>query len=181
MSKNKIVKRIRLSRVWHRYIGTSLAFFLLISALTGILLSLKKDISFLQPPTQKVSQLDGQKWLSIEEMQLKANEAFYQKYPEQSNNRIKRMDVRPNKGIAKVIYENGDWEVQINAYTGAQLSIAKRHSDWIERLHDGSIISDVFKVISMNFLGIGLVLMITTGLWLWYGPKRFRKLRRRRD
>jgi len=60
------------------------------------------------------------------------------------------------------------------------LSVARRHSDWIEQLHDGSIISDLFKLISMNFLGIGLLIMILSGLWLWYGPKKFRKMKRRK-
>jgi hypothetical protein len=26
----------------------------------------------------------------------------------------------------------------------------------------------------MNFLGIGLLFLIGTGVWLWYGPKRVR-------
>jgi len=54
------------------------------------------------------------------------------------------------------------------------LSIDKRYSDWIESLHDGSIISDGFKLVSMNFLGMGLLFLIFTGLWLWYGPRRIR-------
>ena len=179
--RNKSVERLRQSRVWHRFIGTGLAVFLLISSITGILLSLKKDIAFLQPPTQKVEHPPGQKFLSIEEIGNKANLAFRSAYPDQKANQIERIDFRPNKGIAKVIYEKGDWEVQINGYSGEHLSIARRHSDWIERLHDGSIVSDLFKLISMNLLGFGLLLMIISGLWLWYGPKRYRKLRRRRD
>ena len=179
--RNKSVKRLRQSRVWHRFMGTGLALFIFISASTGILLALKKDLSFLQPPTQKVELIAGQKWLTVEEISIKADQAFYKLYPDQIGNKISRIDFRPAKGIAKVIYENGDWEVQVNGYSGEHLSIARRHSDWIERLHDGSIVSDLFKLISMNLLGFGLLLMILSGLWLWYGPKRYRKLRRRRD
>ena len=179
--KNKFVKRIRLSRKWHRFIGTSLAFFLLISSVTGILLSLKKEIPILQPPTQKVEIKDGMVWMSIEKLSSMSDKIFHSTYPDQVNNKINRIDFRPSKGIAKFIYKDGDWEVQLNGFTGEKLSIARRHSDWIERLHDGSIVSDIFKLISMNILGLGLLLMILSGLWLWYGPKRYRQIRRRRD
>ena len=40
--------------------------------------------------------------------------------------------------------------------------------------------SDLFKLISMNGLGIGLLVLMLTGLWLWYGPRRYRRLKRRR-
>ena len=82
------------------------------------------------------------------------------------------------KGIVKILFEKGWWEVQLDCTTGAVYSTAQRHADWIEQLHDGSIISAKFKLISMNLLGIGLALMVLTGIWLWYGPKLVRRLRR---
>jgi uncharacterized iron-regulated membrane protein len=84
------------------------------------------------------------------------------------------MDIRPSKGIVKILFEDGNWEVQVDGKSGEVLSIDKRYSDWIESLHDGSIISDGFKLVSMNFLGMGLLFLIFTGLWLWYGPRRIR-------
>ena len=88
------------------------------------------------------------------------------------------MDVRPSKGIAKVLFKEGNWEVQIDGTSGEVKSIAKRYSDWIESLHDGSIISDLFKLISMNLLGIGVLFLMGTGIWLWYGPKVVREMKR---
>jgi uncharacterized iron-regulated membrane protein len=90
------------------------------------------------------------------------------------------MDVRPSKGIVKVLFEKGWWEVQVDGATAEVLSIKRRNSDWIEQLHDGSIISDGFKLVSMNVLGIGLLLMIFTGWYLWYGPRKYRRLKRDR-
>lgn len=118
-------------------------------------------------------------WKSLDEIARIADDAFQKAHPEIKNS-VDRMDVRPSKGIVKVLFENGYWEVQVDGQSGAVKSIAKRHSDWIEALHDGSIVNDVFKLISMNILGVGLVVMIATGLWLWYGPKRYRKLKRNR-
>lgn len=174
----KIVQRLRTFRVWHRTIGLFVAIFLLISSVTGILLALKKDIPAIQPPTQKVEFQITDNWLSIPVLEEKAKKALQAKFPDQKINKVDRIDIRPSKGIAKVIFTNANWEVQINAFTGETLSIGKRYSDWIESLHDGSIINDLFKLISMNLLGISVIFMIFTGLWLYYGPKRFRKLRK---
>ncbi len=109
-----------------------------------------------------------------------AETALYDTQPAQLDNPIDRIDVRPGKGIAKVLFEKGWWEVQIDGVNGEILSVAKRHSDWIEKLHDGSIVSDFFKLLTMNALGIGLLILMITGLWLWYGPRIYRKLNRRR-
>ena len=91
---------------------------------------------------------------------------------------IDRIDVRPSKGIVKVLFARNNWEVQVDATSGNVYSIDRRHSDWIEAIHDGSIISQTFKFVSMNLLGIGLIILILAGVWLWYGPKRIRKLKK---
>lgn len=178
---SRITKSLRTYRVYHKYFGLSLAIFLFISALTGIFLAWKKDVGWIQPPTQKGTSKDLEDWQPISELAALAQTAFYETYPEQSTNGIDRIDVRPDKGMAKVLFEKGWWEVQIDGSSGEILSIAKRHSDWIEKLHDGSIIGDLFKLITMNTLGVGLIVLMVTGLWLWYGPRLYRKWNRRRS
>jgi len=174
------VQRLRNFRKWHRLLGLSLSLFLLISAVTGILLALKKEVNVIQPPTQKGISKDMTSWKSIAELSEIATTAFYNKYPDQKTNAVDRIDVRPSKGMVKVLFEKSQWEVQVDAQSGEVLSMARRHSDWIEALLDGSIISDLFKLISMNFLGIGVITLLGTGIWMWYGPKEFRKLKRKR-
>lgn len=142
-------------------------------------MALKKDIDILQPPTQKGVSTELATWLPMDMLAQLAQKALLEQHPAEKTNKIDRMDVRPSKGIVKVLFKKGNWEVQLDGKTGKVKSIAKRHSDWIEALHDGSIISDGFKLISMNFIGFGLIFMIATGLWLWYGPKRYRVLKKR--
>lgn len=155
--------------------GIVLAVFLLLSALTGVLLGWKKNVDLLQPPTQSgvdkalasykpVDELARASLLAVDSLGLTADN-------------FDRIEYRPTKGIAKVIFDTGSWEVQVDATSLEILSVAKRHSDWIETIHDGSIISDAFKLVSMNILGLGLVFLTVTGLWLWYGPKRIRSLK----
>jgi len=168
------IESLRKFRVWHRGIGIVVSLLVIVSASTGILLALKKEANSIQPPTQKGISTDLNDWKSIAELSFIAQEALMSQQTEISTI-IDRIDVRPSKGMVKVLFEEAWWEVQVDGKSGEVLSIAKRHSDWIEALHDGSIISDGFKLISMNFLGFGLLLMVFTGLWLWYGPKQYRK------
>ncbi len=181
MSKLKqYVLSLRSFRVWHRYTGIILLVIVLISSITGILLAWKKDFDVLQPPTQKGVSKDLSTWKPLHELAETAQLALVEAHPEQSENPIDRMDARPKKGIVKVLFKKGYWEVQLDGTSGEVKSIAKRHADWIEHLHDGSIISDFFKLLSMNTLGFGLILLLGSGFWLWYGPKRIRKLKQQK-
>lgn len=179
MIRERIVKVLRKFRVVHRWIGVCLALFLFLSAATGILLSLKKNFDILQPSTQKGQSKELSTWKPLEELQAVAYEAALQHNPK-TVNEISRMDVRPDKGVVKVIFKQDNLEIQLDGTTAEVLSVAPRWSDWIESLHDGSIISDLFKVVSMNVLGWGLILMIVSGFLLWYGPRRIRKHRKKR-
>ncbi|MEM6964561.1 MAG: PepSY domain-containing protein [Bacteroidota bacterium] len=180
MNIKKLSKSLRKFRVFHRWLGLGLALLLIISAVTGVLLALKKDIDVIQPPTQKGSSKDLSDWKPLAEISTLAETAFHEAHPDQRENLVDRLDVRPSKGIVKVLFEKGYWEVQIDGKSGAIKSIAKRHSDWIENLHDGSIISDSFKLVSMNVLGFGLLFIIITGTWLWFGPRKVRKEKRKK-
>lgn len=171
-----LADRLRSFRVYHRYLGLFLGVFILISSVTGILLGWKKDVDLLQPPTQKGATTDLQQWLPLAELSsrslagLDSAEAI-------NNNPIDRIEARLDKGIVKTIFKEGSWEVQLDASTGKVLSVARRHSDWIEKVHDGSIISDLFKLISMNVLGFGLLILSLTGFSLWFYPKKIRKIK----
>ncbi|MBO3699944.1 PepSY-associated TM helix domain-containing protein [Roseivirga sp. E12] len=176
MSTRSVAKSVRGYRKIHRYLGLSISILLIISAITGVLLGWKKNIDLLQPPTQKGEQLDYAQYQPVESLANVAATAVDSLGLSASN--IDRIEYRPTKGIAKVIFDTGSWEVQVDATNLAVLSVAKRHSDWIESLHDGSIISDFFKLISMNFLGIGLLFLIITGIWLWWGPKKIRAIKK---
>ena len=179
MILQKLIKKLRNYRVYHRLLGLGLSVFLLISAVTGLLLGWKKNVDLIQPPTQKGVSKDLSTWMPVADLAVIAESAFRERVPGQENNGIDRMDVRPGKGIVKVLFDNGWWEVQVDGTSGEVLSVARRHSDWIEALHDGSIVTDWFKLGMMNILGLGLVIMIVTGLWLWYGPKVVRRVKRR--
>jgi uncharacterized iron-regulated membrane protein len=149
--------------------------FLFLSSVTGLLLGWKKNVGLLQPATLQGGSSDVADWVSYETVVRNANRALDSICHDQTG--IERIDARPDKGIIKVVYHNY-WEVQVDGKTGKALSVAPRHADWIEHIHDGSIISDGFKLIYTNYIGWGLMIMSITGFWLWYGPRRIRKVKR---
>ncbi|NJK82554.1 MAG: PepSY domain-containing protein [Saprospiraceae bacterium] len=154
MKQQRIISSLRQFRMWHRVLGVFLALFVVISAITGVFLAFKKNVAILQPPTQKTTANNLREWKSLAEIEAIAQSAFQQTFPDKEN-KVERLDVQPAKGIVKVLFKNGWWEVQLDGSTGEVLSIGQRHADWIEKLHDGSIIGDTFKLIAMNFLGLG--------------------------
>ena len=160
----------RLNRKIHRWAGIITALPVIIILITGILLLLKKDVGWIQPPSQKGSS---------KELKLSFDQVLeiVSKVPDvnlQSWNDINRLDVRPKKGLIKV-RGNNDWEVQIDAKTGAVLQVAERRSDFIESIHDGSYFHENVKL--GVFLPVALLLLViwATGLYLFLLPYLGRK------
>lgn len=175
MILKKLVKQLRWSRSLHKVTGISLAFFVFITGVSGVLLGWKKNVEILQPANQKGSGILLSNWIPLDRVSQIAQHAMDSVL--QRTVVIDRMDVRPDHGIIKVTFKEGYWEVQVDATSGKVLSIAQRHADWIEHIHDGSILSEWTKVFYTNILGLGLITLALSGLWLWYGPKVIRKLK----
>lgn len=176
-------KKIRWFRRIHRKISIALMLFFLLIAATGILLGLKKQAGLLAP-TQKGESADFSKWLPVDSLHKKAIIYLRDSVSNQLSARLDRIDIRPDKGIAKFIFKDHYWGLQLDCTTGELLLKEKRTSDFIENLHDGSILDKILgtsdeqiKASYMTLTGIGLVVLIISGFWLWFGPKRIRKLK----
>ena len=165
-------------RKLHRWGGVITLAPLLIVIATGLLLQVKKQVPWVQPPTQKGSH--SEPTLRFDEILAVARsvpEASVETWED-----VDRLDVRPGKGIVKLQAKNR-WEVQVDSATGEVLSSTLRRSDWIEALHDGSFFHDAAKL--WIFLPNGLILLglWMTGAYLWWlpiGVKR-KKQRQRRN
>jgi uncharacterized iron-regulated membrane protein len=173
-------KLLRALRSLHTYAGIPLLAFVVISSVTGLALGWKKNIELLQPPSQRGASTDLHRWRPLHELAAIAEGARAEHLPGErgAQREIDKMEVRNDRGIVKVIFTDY-WEVQLDGATGEVKSVARRHSDWIEKLHDGSIVSDPFKLFAMTALALGLLALAASGFWLWYGPRRIRAERRR--
>tara|TARA_R110002096_G_scaffold199271_17_gene383136 strand:- start:7400 stop:7966 length:567 start_codon:yes stop_codon:yes gene_type:complete len=144
---------------------------------TGIILLLKKDIAWIQPPTQrgasKVPMLPFERILAVSQAVPEADISDW--------NDVDRLDVRPSKGIVKVRAENR-WEIQIDNESGEVLQVAFRRSDLIESIHDGSWFHDKAKLWVFLPSAVLLFILWITGIVLFlqpFGAKRKRKQRQR--
>ena len=168
MNISSLVAFIRNTRKLHKIIGLSIGLLIIISSVSGILLAFKKQSEFIQPSTQRGIETNSEAFVSVDQLM---DIAICEIEIEKEALIIDRLDIRPNKGIAKVLFKDLNWEMQIDLSSGKVLSQKARYSDLIERIHDGSIISESFKLLSMSSLGLGLLILSFSGLSLWYGPK----------
>ena len=78
MKLKTLIKSLRDFRVFHRWMGLTLALLLVISAVTGILLALKKEVDTIQPPTQKGVSKNLAEWKSLDELSAIAEKALHE-------------------------------------------------------------------------------------------------------
>jgi len=162
--------------------------FIFIVAITGLALAWKKhSANIIMPETQKSVAIELSQWKDIAILEEIAVDTLTrilnnQQTEESISVYVDRIDIRKKDGVAKFLFTEGFWEVQISGSTAEVLSVGRRHSEWIENIHDGSILddlfstsNDLFKLLFSNIAGIGLLLFTITGFWMWYGPKRMRK------
>lgn len=164
----------RWSRKLHRWGAVLTAVPVLVVIVTGLLLQVKKEVTWVQPPTMRgtpgPANLDWETVLLATKEIPEANVASWDD--------IDRLDVRPDRSLIKVQCRNR-WELQLDWTTGKVLHSAYRRSDWIETLHDGSFFGEFSKY--YLFLPSGLILfgLWFTGAYLWYLPIHVRRKKRR--
>lgn len=155
----------RLNRWIHHWATLIVALPVMIMIGTGIILLLKKDVDWVQPPSAKgIGKIPT---ISFEQVLTAA-----QSIPEAQITGwgdIDRLDVRPAKGMLKIRAENR-WEIQIDSETAEVLQVAFRRSDLIESIHDGSFFHDKMKLFVFLPAAIVLALMWLTGLYLFALP-----------
>ncbi len=160
MKPNKLIRKI------HHWTTVFLALPLLAIIISGLLLQVKKQSGWIQPPEHRGSTTEPRADLQ----QILASVSAIETLGVSSWQDIDRLDVRPAKGLVKVILHNG-WEAQVDIGTGEVLQTAYRRSDLIESIHDGSFFGgDWVKLGLFLPTGIALLLMWLTGLWLFLLP-----------
>ncbi|MFP8488924.1 PepSY domain-containing protein [Gracilimonas sp. Q87] len=149
----------------HRWGGALIALPFLLVLITGLFLQVKKEVNWIQPPSQQgVSAIPSISFDDILSASRTVPEAKISTWQD-----IDRLDVRPDKGIVKVRAVNR-WEIQIDTETAEVLQVAYRRSELFESLHDGSWFHDSAKL--WIFLPSGLVVTVLwiTGMYLFFVP-----------
>lgn len=181
-SRQQQAKVLRVFRKVHRVTGALLFVFFFIVAITGLFLGWKKNSKgYLLAKSYKGISADTKKWLPVDSLAVKAVHYLRDSVGADLGTTIDRIDVRPEKGMVKFLFTEHFTALQLDASTGALLHIETRRADFIEKIHDGSIVdhylgisSGSFKLFYTTVMGLALLLFTITGFWLWYGPKRMR-------
>lgn len=184
--RKKQANLLRLFRKAHRKTGAFLFIFFFIISITSLLLGWKKNSNgTILPKTEIGISSDLKDWMKMDTLQTIAFNTLKSSIDNNIKLELNRIDVRPEKGVAKFNFDYDYWEVQLDGTTGKVLAVSKRNSDLIENIHDGSILdvlfntnSDILKLIYTTIMGTALLTFTITGFWLWYGPKRMRKAKR---
>jgi uncharacterized iron-regulated membrane protein len=177
--RKQLAKKSRTYRKLHRNIAIPLVFFMFLLGASGLLLTWKDQLRF--KPKTKIVKANSRDLISLETIK---NNAIEHINTLNLSSVINRIDYRPNKGIAKVRFENHFTELQVDCYTGEIVSANNRTADVIEMIHDGSIIDFLFKnkskpikLFYSTTTSLGLMILAFSGFWLWIKPKQLKKLK----
>jgi len=175
---------LRISRKIHRATGACLFAFFFLMSVTGLLLGWKKHSGgTIAPKSYQGTSTDLKTWLPMDSLHTLACSALHEAVSPALSLELDRIDIRKDKGMVKFVFVDDFWGIQLDGATGKVLHVERRRSDFIEKLHDGSILdyyfgttSEPIKVMYTSIMGLALLTFTITGFWLWYGPKRMRKL-----
>ncbi len=173
--RQRQARTLRQTRKVHRWTGVALFLFFFLIGITSVLLGWKKNSDYLMPPTARGSNTELAEWLPTPALVSRAQRALVDSLGPAYGTAIDRLDFRPGKGSVKFLFREHYGEVQLDGATGAVLSVGIRRSDFIEQLHDGSIVSDPVKLVYSTVMGLATLVFTISGFWLWYGPKRMRR------
>jgi uncharacterized iron-regulated membrane protein len=185
--RKKQARTLRLFRKVHRLSAITLFGFFLIVSTTGLLLGWKKhSAGVILPKTYQGSSAVFEDWLPLDSLNQIADIAIQHHLGPNISLKLDRLDIRKEKGVAKFVYAEHYWGVQVDGATGNILHIGRRNSDMFENIHDGSILDKLLgtsngqiKLFYSTIMGLALLTFTVTGFWLWIGPKRMKQVVRK--
>lgn len=152
----------------HLWLGVTATVLVVIISITGILLNHKRPLG-LMPDVSHQATAPFDRALPLADLARRASAAVD---PSVADAGVDRMDVRPSDGLVKVRFEDRRvMEVTLDLSTGAVLDVGERNDVFLEKLHSGEIFGDGWILLS-DIAAIGLVLLLTSGFWIWLYPRR---------
>ncbi len=181
-TRQQQAKLIRIFRKIHRTMGAFLFVFFFIISISGLLLGWKKNSNgLLLAQSYQGTSTELSEWLSMDSLHKRACAIVMDSVSKENSLELDRIDIRKDKGMVKFVFSEDFIGVQLDGATGNLLHLETRRADFVEKIHDGSILdyyfgtsNGIIKLIYTSIMGTALLLFTITGFWLWYGPKRMR-------
>jgi hypothetical protein len=181
-SRKGQAKVLRVFRKIHRLTGAFLFIFFFVVSVTGLLLGWKKNSGgYIMAKSYSGTSTDLKTWLPVDSLHTLACHYLRDSVSADLSLELDRIDIRKEKGMVKFLFSNHFTGLQLDGATGKLLHIEARRSDYLEKVHDGSIIdfylhtSGQFKLIYTTLMGVALLIFTVTGFWLWYGPIQMKR------
>lgn len=157
----------RFLRQLHKVFGLALATFLLLLAVTGIILSKKADWAWVRPASAKSEHAIADSRKSVAE--LLAAAALHQ--PSHfAADKLARVEIHPDKGTLKILSSVDYQEVQICATTGAVLASGQRFDQMAEHIHDLRFFNEGLTGYFLPWVGVGLACLAISGVVMYATP-----------
>lgn len=142
-------------RKLHRYVALAVLIPMTIIAVTGTVLLYRNQFEFIQPSAVKSESVEGSQLLTLESI----TEQF-------GKENIEQIIYKPSKGTLAVRLLDAT-EAQIHPQTGEVLKSAKRRTNFLIELHQGSWMG-AFGQLGIHFLGgLGLIFLIVSGIVIY--------------
>ncbi len=142
-------------RKLHRYVALAVLIPMTIIAVTGTVLLYRNQFEFIQPSSVKSESVEGSQLLTLESI----TEQF-------GKENIEQIIYKPSKGTLAVRLIDAT-EAQIHPQTGEVLKSAKRRTNFLIELHQGSWMG-AFGQLGIHFLGgLGLIFLIVSGIVIY--------------
>ncbi len=174
MADNKKLKMPVLMRKIHFWVSLFVIVPMFLVTTTGLVLMVKKDFAWIQPPTQK----GIGKTPTISFQSIIDSVQTVPSYEDVDWKAVDRLDVRPGKGVIKVRMKNRQ-EIQLDAETGRVLHIAERRSDVIEDMHSGAFFGKWVKYGIFLTAEVLFFIQLLTGIYLFVRPLWLKNKRKR--
>lgn len=178
--------KVKTYRKLHSLLVPSFVLFFLIMSFSGLVLAWKKNSAgILIPDAKHGLSTDMQSWLPVDSLAKFAKKALKETVSADISVEISKIDIRPSKALAKFIFKEKYYQVQLDCTTGKVLSVDRRHADLIEQIHDGSIIDHIFelsgspvKLFYSSLLALIALFMSVTGFIIWNKRRNKIKLKK---
>lgn len=163
----------RFSRFTHKWMSAFLGLVILVIVLSGLFITFKKDIEYLQPASRKGDKGEISQFLPPERI---ANIVLALNLPEaKSLDDINRLELRPGKRMWKVRLEStssfsSPKEIQVDAVSGKILNDGVRGDQLWMDVHSFMVFGKWTSYIAMVLSGITLFWLILTGYYLFFYP-----------
>ncbi len=175
--------RITTIRKIHRATAAFLALIFVTIAVTGLLLGWKKNSNgYIHPDSHAGITTDLSRWLPLDTLKIIALQVLHDSVDPGLRTELERIDVRPDKGMVKFVFEHHYNGIQLDGATGRVLHLERRRSDLIEDIHDGSVFDKLLglpgeqiKLVYTTVGGVSLLIFTITGIWIWLHSRKKKK------